>query len=189
MMDILSHLKGPGKILSIPVNFSHNFAPAEICLYEWQDYWLELSGIDYIFVGGQLQKPHIEGTHIFRLRFENQLGLTEIQPFCDSRPLCPPLALEVISGKFSSPERHLAFFQSLLSDLFLRAANLPFTISAPTMQNAVEAFRPPTPLFILHFLHQFAKPLREAIEVVLSNPHRLLSDRVEKLPVFEANEV
>lgn len=188
-IDLLSRFTDPDNIHSIPGEFRRFLAPAEICLYEWQEYYLDLPEADQIIVGQYDKVSQIPGTHIYRLRFENQLGLSKIQAFRNSKPLCPPLHVEVISGKFPSVEQHLLFLQSLLSDLFERAANLPFTISSPTTQNTVEAFRPPTPLFILYFLHQFGKILQDSTEVVLSAPHRLLCKREEKLPVFEACEV
>ncbi len=164
------------------------FAPATHCLYEWQDHYLKFPGADRLQVGSDWLDPIDKDAGLFRVRFENQLGLAALQPFAGPRPLGAPLTVEVLSTKFPTPAAHLAFFRALLADLFARAARLPFTFTAPTGRNVVEAHRPPTPLFIYHYLRQNDAALRAALASVQANPHRVLTDNPENVPLAEATE-
>lgn len=163
------------------------FAPATHLLYEWNDYWVDLPGVDELRVGDRRERP-LRG-NLFRVRFENQLGLTPIQPYTNGYPLAPPLVVEVLSPKFRAPAAHLAFFRTLLDDLFVRAARLPFTFSAETSRSVTEAMQPPTPLFAFHFLCQEARTLRAALATIQAAPHRVLADHPMHVPLAEAAEV
>jgi uncharacterized protein len=184
-----SHLQSANgqSILSVPLDLRGAFAPATHCLYEWMDYWLDYPGADRLVVGNTVLKPVVGS--LFRIRFENQLGLTSLQPFAGSVPLYSPLQVEVISPKFPSPLEHLHFFRALLDDLFARAARLPFTISAPTARRATEALRPPTPLFILYFLQQHTHELGNALTAVQSAPFRHLRDQASFVPLAAADAI
>ncbi len=170
----------------IPVHLCHAFAPATHYVCEWKDYWLECPGADRLRVGTERIKP--KARDLFLLRFENQLGLTSIQPFAGERPLCPPIYIEVLSPKFPSPDAHLRFFRTLLDDLFARAARLPFTIRGPTGRGVREVPRPPTPLFTFHFLCQHAPRLRTALTIIQAMPHRQLRDHPAFVPLTEVAE-
>ena len=161
-------------------------APATYAVYEWSDYLVRYDGATRLRVGDRLVQPIDDG--LFGVRFENQLGLTSIQPLNAHGPCCAPLALEVISPKFPGIEQHVGFLSALLDDLFARAARLPFAISADTARGAVDVPAPPTPLFTLHFLLQHARTLREAAGVVVARPHRRLADRPEFMPLAAVSE-
>jgi predicted component of viral defense system (DUF524 family) len=161
-------------------------APATQAVYEWSDYVVRYDGATHLRVGDRLVQPIDDG--LFQVRFENQLGLTSIQPLDEHRPCCSPLVLEVISPKFPSVEQHLDFFTSLLDDLLTRAARLPFAISADTARGVVDVPSPPTPLFTLHYLLQHAQSLREAAQTILARPHRRLDDTPEIVPLAAVSE-
>jgi predicted component of viral defense system (DUF524 family) len=171
---------------SIPVELRRPLAPATHLLYEWKDYWLELPEADQLRVGIETIKP-VRG-HLYHIRFENQIGLASIQPFAGRLPLCSPLRVEVISPKFPTAKSHLDFYQNLLDDLFARAARIPFTISAQTGRGVAESHRPPTPLFVLHFICQSALALQTALNIIKANPHRVLGDFPARVPLAEAKE-
>jgi len=124
----------------------------DLVLRDWEAYYLSLPGATVLRVGPRLIPPIKPGSDVFLLKFENQLGLAEIQAMQAGRPVGPALKVEVISRKFPTLAAHKSFFQPLLDDLFARAARIPFTFSATTQQSTLEARRPPTPLFVLHFL-------------------------------------
>jgi len=189
-LNLISQLCSQGAIPSerLPLPLAGVFKPAACWLYEWQEYWLELDAANRLRVGQTWLYP-IHSTNLFRLRFENRLGLAEIQPFQRGRPLAPPLSVEVISRKFPTPEAHLVFFKALLSDLYARAARLPFTISASTSQNVAESRRPPSPLFLLHFIFRYRRELEEAINTVLGSPQRLLGDLEEQVHLSLATQI
>ena len=136
-----------GGIELVPDEFCRTLAPATHCLREWTDYWVEYPGAESFRVGSR-SAPESHGR--FKVRFENQLGITQLQPYVGSQSLSEPLYVEVISPKFPTPSEHCAFYQRLLDDLFARAARIPFTASALTARGVTESLRPPSPLFVLH---------------------------------------
>jgi predicted component of viral defense system (DUF524 family) len=182
-VDILSLLSGH----VIPPDLAPRFAPAACCLQEWQDYWLDLPGVDGLRLN-DLPIHRVAGS-IFRLRFENQLGLTRLQAFSGGRPLGEAVQVEVISPKFPTPQAHLKFFETLLDDLFARAVRLPFTLNTPTARNVVEARRPPTPLFLYHFLCQEAQRFHQSLAMIEFAPHRLLTEQDELVPLGQVTAV
>jgi len=170
----------------IPPEMQAYFTPAVGCLYEWRDHWVEYPDADDLQAGTEsCLSPRLG---LFNLRFENQLGLTALQPFASGRPLAPPCYVEVISPKFPAPAAHLRFYRALLDDLFARAARLPFTFGGPTARSVLETLRPPTPLFALHFLYHFASDLAAALAVVQAAPHRKLRDFPDLVPLAEVVE-
>jgi len=177
---------GPNTPESISPALHHAFAPATLCVREWTEYYVQCPGADRLSVGSEGAERVPQGP--FRLRFENQLGLTSVQAYAQGRPLGKPLYLEVLSGKFPTPEEHLSFYRVLLDDLFIRAARLPLTFSGPTSRGVVEALRPPTPLFTLHFLCQYASALRRALTIIQAAPHRQLRDNPQRVPLAVATE-
>lgn len=179
---------GPGSLIAVPPELRPTLAPATCCLREWTDYWVECPGANRLRVGDHWLEP-IAHTGLFRLRFENALGLTTIRPFHDHRPLSDALSVEVISGKFPSPDAHLRFFRALLDDLFTRSARLPFALSAPTARAVEDAATPPTPLFAFHFLTHYAAALRSALEFIQAEPHRELHDDRQLVPLAEVTDV
>jgi hypothetical protein len=184
--DLLEKLKGQEHVVAIPPHLQPTLAPAQICLQEWQDYWVTCSGVEQIRVGTDVLDPVC--AEVFRLRFENRLGLTAIQPLASGRPMTPPCYVEVISAKFPTPVAHMVFYRALLDDLFARAVRLPFTFGGPTARGVVEALRPPTPLFTLYFLDHFAADLATALAIVQSAPHRKLHDAPDLVPLAEVTE-
>ena len=182
--DLIRQIEEGG--VSIPADLASALAPAVCCLREWNDHWLDLPGVQRLRLGETWLKPVKRS--VFNLRFENHLGLARIQPFADGSPLCAPVTVEVISPKFPTPRRHLVFFQTLLDDLYARGARLPFDLTGPTERGVREALQPPTPLFVLHFLAQYASRLRGAWAQVQSRPYRRLAERREQVPLAQASQ-
>lgn len=163
------------------------FKPATMFIYEWRDYWLELTEVEYLLVGSERIYPKHENW--FLLRFENQLGISRIQPISSKKFRIEPCCVEVISPKFASLKEHGFFYRSLLDDLFQRIARLPFTYSSSTGRNVLEALRPPTPLFTYHFLKHYASDLQTAINFILAFPHRVLIDEETFVDLGSASNV
>ena len=178
--------RAPAAILDIPPAAAGMLSPATHCLYEWTDYWWECPGADRVRIGSTWQDPITSG--LFLLRFENELGLTALQAFGGDSPVGAPLHVEVISRKFPDLSSHVTFLRSLLDDLFARAARLPLALAAPVGRAVVESLRPPSPIFTLHFLSQYAAALRAALAVIQASPHRQLRDRSGMVPIAEAAE-
>lgn len=183
--DAIARLISP-KPIPLPTALWGALAPATHYVYEWSEYWLSWPEADRLRIGSDWQFPTPLGG--FRLRFENQVGLTSIQPYRKGRPLAPALSVEVLTPKFPSPEAHVDFLRALLDDLFTRAARLPFHFAGPTSRGVAESLRPPSPLFVYHFLLHYGPRLRQALETVRAHPHRLLVDYPTYLPLVLASE-
>lgn len=163
------------------------FAPAKICLYEFEEYWLKLPEGYELWIGDKkADKSH---ENWFPVQFKNQLGLAEIRAVRTDRQESCAVIVEVISGKYDSPQKHLDFYQTLLQDLFKRAAQLDFTIDAPTRRGVQESFEPPSPMFVYHFLTRSAQQIEQAINIVLGDPHRLLIDFREQVPLEQVSQI
>ena len=185
-MNLTDMFRGRNQPQEIPVLHRRDLSPATYYLREWNEYLIEVPLADRVMVGSREAELLIDG--LFRLRFENQLGLADIRAFAADKPLGDPLHVEVISPKFPTLADHLDFYRSLLDDLFARAARLPFTISSDTSRSVTEALRPPTPLFTLHFLCQYAATLRNALAMILAAPHRQLHDNPDLVSLAEVTE-
>lgn len=160
-------------------------------LHEWAKYRLvaEPSAADRlsVWVNWQRHDRDLDGP-FWPFAFQNQIGKSTIQVTLDDRPL-PPLTVEVLSNKFPTPTEHLAFYQSLLNDLIARSTRLPFTFHALTGHAVEEAPRPPSALFVYHFLRQHHDALGSALETVLRAPHRLLHQEEAIVPLAQVNAV
>jgi len=177
----------PGGVVAVPDDLARMLAPATTLLFEWTDYWLVAEGADEVLVGGHAA-PAV-GNAVFRVWFENRLGLTTIEGRRAGRAIGEPLRAEVVSRKFADPYRHVAFSSGLLDDLFARAARLPFAVAEPTGRGVVETLRPPSPLFAFHFLLQHGAALREAVATIVARPHRTLADDPALVPLARAAEI
>ncbi|MBV9468521.1 MAG: DUF2357 domain-containing protein [Abitibacteriaceae bacterium] len=178
--------KDDNGISSIPADLQEPLAPATHYLYEWVDYWLQYPDADRLRINETWIKPVYDS--LFSLRFENRLGLASLQPFAGSRPLCPPLQVEIISPKLPTPATHLTFLQALLDDLYRRAARLPFTFQTSTSRGVTHSLAPATPLFILHFLLAYAPSLQAALTIIQAAPHRELYDEPILARLAEATQ-
>jgi hypothetical protein len=97
-----------------------------------------------------------------------------------------PLWVEVLSPKFHTPDLHVRFFRQVLDDLFAQATRLPLTFTGPTQRSVAESLRPPTPLFTLHFLCQYAPKLLSALSIIQAVPYRELAEHTRRVPLAAA---
>jgi hypothetical protein len=159
-------------------------APSQYCLREWEEYIVR--GARKVTVVGGKEDQLGEG--IFRFHFANQIGRATLR-FILADGQTEDLLVEVLSNKYPTPDAHLGAFQALLHDLSRHAAQLPFSISAPTEATVDESAVAPTPLFLFNFLLQSDQALRVAFNIILATPHRRLSDESRWVPVAEASVV
>lgn len=178
---------GHPEVLPIPDDLSSFFSPATHYVYEWKDYHCKLPGVDYILIGTERCRPLSGLSDVFRVRFENRLGLGRLQPVIDGRPQAP-IYVEVLSPKFPTLLEHYSFSLGLLESLFEQAAQLTFTFVGETTRGVTEAHKPPTSLFALHFFLQFESVLRVALAAIYGAAHRRLADHPAVVPLAEAGE-
>lgn len=163
-------------LFAVPPTLEAALAPARWCVFEWTDYTVAFPGADRLRVGSTVLSP-IPGTGgIFQLRFENQLGLTRITPYCGDVQSAPALHVEVLARKFAHPAQSVDFMVALLSDIFARQASLPFSAVAMTERRVRESHRPPNSLFTYHFFRHHSARLVRALQAILGRPHQRLTD-------------
>lgn len=176
----------------IPDEFRLIFAPASHFLQEWREYLVTLEGAEQLRLNAGIpQAPLVRhgNAATFRVRIENNLGLTCLQPLAGGQPLGEPLWVEVLTFKFPTPQSHLDFCQTLIADLFQRATHLPFDFTNQTQRGVSESLRPPSPIFTYHFLVHSLAAFRAALETVLAHPCRLLHERAAQVLLHEASQV
>ena len=140
-------------------------APSLFCLYEWDRYVVEGPTPLCVWVKDRDVEPLGNGLTLFS--YANQIGRSVIRVQAGGQRL-PLLPVEILSPKRPTPTEHLRFYRALVDDLAARATRLPFVVAAPTGIPASESPRPPTPLFVYHFLRQHASDLRAALAAMRS---------------------
>lgn len=160
--------------------------PARFFVEEWREYVLPAEKGEELTLAGVRQVKL--GDRLWRLKFENQLGLAELRLASPSRP-DEVLWLEVIARKLLTPAAHYQFCHNLLESLFKSAARLPFTFTGPVGRAVDEALQPPSPLFVLQFLASRGADLRAAVGQIVAEPHRLLTDHEQRVPLAQVSEV
>lgn len=174
-------------LVPAPPGLRSALAPTAGCLLEWRDHYVSWPGATGLRVGDEWFAP-VSGD-VFRVRFENRVGLASVQAYAGARPLGAPVVVEVLSSKFPTPAAHVDFLRALLDDLFARATRLPFALGGPTARHVAPVPRPPAPLFVLHFLCEAERALDRALAVVLAVPHRALVEHEIRVPMGEVSEV
>ncbi|PQV63402.1 putative component of virus defense system, contains PD-(D/E)xK nuclease domain, DUF524 [Abditibacterium utsteinense] len=172
------------RFLPVPEELQAAFFPAKLCLFEWNDYWFEWRGATHLHVGEEEIEPFAPS--LFRVRWENALGASSIQPFCDNSPTDAPLFVEILSPKFPTPSAHLQFFRALLNDLFRRAAFLIYDFEGQNSRGVESSALAPSPLWTRLFLEQNGARLAEALRFFLAQPERDLGEETVWRPAAQA---
>ena len=156
---------------------------------EWVEYTVIVPGATHLHV----ESAEIAAEHatdgVFRVQFQNQLGRATLRAYAGERLIGRPHHLEVVARKFVTPEESADFLDALLSDLFARAAHLPFRVIAPTGRLVRETRVPPNPLFAYHFFRHHGRDLVRAMQVIAHRPVRRLDDRVEIVDLDQVTEL
>lgn len=166
---------------------------APFFLWEWAEYRVRVEPAQSslrVFFGHEPAEPDPDGYHKFS--YQNQIGRSTVRIMVGGQPL-PPLEVEVISKKLSlnkgDPLYYPDFYRALVDQLVEHSATLPFTFTAPTYHAVEESAEPPSPLFIFHFLKNSREQRQEALETILGNPHRLLSEEEDFVSLPRVREV
>ncbi len=174
------------RFVSIPDELQAALFPAKLALFEWSDYWFEWRGATHLQVGEERVEPF--APNLFQVRWENALGASSIQPFRGETSLDEPLFVEILSPKFPTPQAHLAFFSSLLDDLWRRGAALIYDANRPTTRGLKASDLPPSPVWTRLFLQQHGARLAAALRFFLAQPNRDLHRETEWMPAFQARQ-
>ena len=70
--------QGEERLGFIPRDLSDMLAPACCFAYEWTDYWVRYPSAEQLRIDDRWAT--VIDDHLFRVRFENQIGFTWLQP-------------------------------------------------------------------------------------------------------------
>ncbi len=164
------------------------FDGARVELQEWVEYHVRADDDASLEVYQGRERVKRLSPGVWRVEYQNYIGLGALRFVLDGRPL-PPLPVEVRSNKFSSLAEQHDFYHALLDELWRRNSRLPFSFAAPTVHAVDESPRPPSPLFVYHFLREYGGELSAALETVLGAPHRVLAEKEALVPLPQVNAV
>lgn len=168
--------------------------PNKVLLQEWEDYRLKLKPDEEgarVFCGDVEVQRDEEG--FYPLKFQNRLGRVLIKVKIGGKLINLP-EIEVVSSKLKYNEPESVFFYprfyiNLVEDLKRELFTMPFYFYAPTHQTAVENLKPPSLLFIFHFLKQNYKRIIDAFNIVLNQPYKRLCDELIVVDISKAKMV
>ncbi len=160
---------------------------ADVIVLEWKEIWVqvyEVKGgeeeplkVEEFYFGGEPVRPHRLHRNECRFTFRNYLGKSQIRlRTIDGREIITD-PIEVVSPKTLNEQSSLFYpklLRTLVDDLVRYLVTLPFDWSAPTEFPTEERIQPPSPIFVLHILAQYADKIRFALQTILRNPHRRL---------------
>jgi predicted component of viral defense system (DUF524 family) len=175
--EIGLHFVGSVQPLTVDEQFRDRLRPARWIVHEWTEYWLRADSavVSTVQVGAvEVRATPPESGH-FRIRFENQLGLTTILLRDGGGNVVDRHHLEVIAPKLGTAEASLAFLEAILAALHQQVATAPFVLGSPTGRQVRARHAHHHSLFDLHFFREYGAQLRAAIQAILAQPHRRLA--------------
>ena len=176
-------LPATARSLPIPNDLREILAPAQLALFEWTDYFFHWHRADILQVGERQIAPIAPG--VFRVRWENALGLASLTPMFRGEMLEAPLWAEIISPKFPTPARHVAFLRGLLARLFALSPHLIWHDQAATARGTHHSARAMSAPQTLQWALHNGAPLQQTLGAILRQPaRRWTSQSVDVAPAF-----
>ena len=171
----------------VPDHLRAALAPATHIVHEWQAYTIVCEGAVRIDAGSEPAERIVDG--VFRLRYENQLGLSRVRAFDDAGQVVATRHIEVIAPKTGEIESSLTFFRAMLADLATERGALAFLPRAQTARTVGTVRRPPSLLVQYFTLLRWADELIEATRLIERSPHRILDDESQHVSLFDLTEI
>ena len=158
-------------------------------LREWTQYTLVASVPIRAIRGLEVASP-VSGTRgmVWGFEIRNRVGRLVFTVETDGGATAPFRA-EVLSAKFPTPDLHVSFLQSLISDLARRTRHADFVPSAPTAFGVEMDLQGPSLLSDLNTLLEWGARLHEAIDGVVGDPHRVLGEIDEQTRLVDVRYV
>ena len=163
-------LSSNSRFVPIPDDLRETLSPAQVALFEWTDYFFHWHNADALNVDGRHIEPIAPG--VFRVRWENALGLASLTPMSGGKPLEAPLWVEVLSPKFPTPAQHVAFLRTLLDKLFALSPHLIWHAAGDTARGAELANRAMSAPETLDWALRFGGELQQTLAAILRQPAR-----------------
>lgn len=173
---------------AVPAHLQARLPGVDFVLREWVEYVIEVPGATHLLVGNVPYWPKIPGESYFAVQVTNQLGVTRITPYVGSVK-CPSFVAEVIAAKFPSAEQSYRFTQSIVDELAGYIPQLPFVVAADTLRHTQRMHGDPGLFFAFHYIRYHGHALRRAIQVITADPHRALTDIVERKRIAEVRSI
>jgi predicted component of viral defense system (DUF524 family) len=184
-----------GSPAEIPTEVCREYGLHRYVLEEWTEYFVRAEGAKRLTFGGPEADCIAIEDGLYRYQYRNRIGKSTIVITVANTTL-PPLKVEVLSPKLNLDDPHdplfyPRFYRTLVDELVQRQLTLPFTFEAPTHHAVEETPEPPTLLFLFHFLRskRVQELLEQAVEAILSRPHRLLTAEEEFVPLPQVYEI
>ena len=176
-------LSANARSLPIPDDLRETLAPAQFALFEWTDYFFHFARADLLQIDNRTLEPIAPG--VFRVRWENALGLASLTPMFRGEPLDLPLWVEVLSPKFPTPAGHVAFLRGLLARLFELSPHLIWRADAATARGSDPSVRPMSAPQTLQWALRNGAQLQQTLAAIARQPARSWrAESVDALPAF-----
>ena len=167
----------------IPDDLRETLAPAQVALFEWTDYFFHWARADALQIDNRTIEPIAPG--VFRVRWENALGLSSLTPLFRGEPLESPLWVEVLSPKFPTPQQHVAFLRGLLARLFALSPHLVWHDAGATARGAQPSARPMSAPQTLRWALRFGDELTQTLAAIARQPARTWAcESLDVAPAF-----
>ena len=163
-------LSANSRFVPIPDDLRETLAPAQVALFEWTDYFFHWARADALQIDNRTIEPIAPG--VFRVRWENALGLSSLTPMRQNEPLEAPMWVEVLSPKFPTPQQHLAFLRDLLERLFAISPHLIWHTRGDTARGAAASNRPISAPETLDWALRFGDELGQTLAIIARSPAR-----------------
>ncbi len=154
----------------IPDELRATLAPAQVALFEWTDYFFHWHNADALDVDGRRLEPIAPG--VFRVRWENALGLASLTPLLRGEPIEAPLWVEVLSPKFPTPALHIAFLRGLLERLFVLSPHLIWHAAGATARGTQNSTRQMSAPETLDWALRIGDELKQTLSAIARGPAR-----------------
>ena len=158
------------RFVPIPDDLRATLAPAQVALFEWTDYFFHWHGADSLEMNAQPIAPIAPG--VFRVRWENALGLASLTPTRGGEPIEAPLWVEVVSPKFPTPALHVAFLRALLERLFALSPHLIWHAAGATARGARASRRAMSAPETLDWALQCGDQMQQTLAAIARAPAR-----------------
>ena len=176
-------LSANSRFVPIPEDLRETLAPAQVALFEWTDYFFHWPRADALNVDERAIEPIAPG--VFRVRWENALGLSSLTPMLRGEPLESPLWVEVLSPKFPTPQLHVAFLRDLLKRLFALSPHLIWHDTGATARGARHSAREMSAPQTLQWALRNGEQLQQTLAAIARQPARTWAgESIDVAPAF-----
>lgn len=180
-------LSSNSRSLPIPDELRATLAPARVALFEWTDYFFHWHHADALQVGRSHVAPIAPG--VFRVRWENALGLASLTPMLRGEPLEAALWVEVLSPKFPTPTLHVTFLRALLERLFALSPHLLWHDAGATARGAALSKREMSAPQTLDWALRNGAYLEQTLAAIARQPARAWVEQAVEVSPAQVSEL